>query len=474
MTKPAVLRFGVALLFGACDMNSNPRIPDFDTGAAEPQVADRLEALREVVAAHPDSAPAWGLLALSLQTHGYPEAAIESYAAARLRRPGTFAYLYFPAVILADRGNEAASQLFEEARALRPDYLPLRLREAAWELDLGRPDQTIALINDSVSISAAPARTRLILARAALAQGDLDLTRSLLDAAILAAPHYGDLHALLAEVYRRSGQFELAELARHRARTFTDQPRLDDLVFATQYEEGISSRWHILRGQAYIAAGSAEDARSAFQQAVVLKPTYANGWYQLGVSLQALGRFEDATESYRQALELRPEFSNASIKLAMSLFRSGEFDAGVDAARKAIQNDSTVAQAFLYLGMFEQALGRPGRAREVYSLGLARMPFDVRIGIRLSWILATSRESSLRDGRRAVVLSETVNEIEGYDQPASLDALAAAYAEYGAYDRAVLAGGRAHELALQHADTILAAGIAQRTSLYRRGAAYRE
>lgn len=463
-----------ALALGACKVGTSPGIPDFDTGAAEPQVAERLRALREVVAVHPDSGPAWGLLALSLQAHDYPEAAVESYAAARSRRPGTFVYLYLPAILLADRGHQDASQLFEQARTLRPDYVPLRLREAAWELDLGRPDRALELLEDSMVLAIFPARARLVMARAFLAQNELDRARALLKVALQAAPRYPELHALSAQVYRRSGHADQAELAEQRARTFKEEPALADPVLAILYAEGISSGWYILRGQAYLIAGRPDDARFAFEQAVAARPTDAHSWNQLGTALQALGRFEEAVESHRRALELRPEFANAAINLAMSLFRNGEFEAGVDAARLAIENDSTAAQAYLYLGMFEHALGRPGRARKVYALGLARTPFDVRIGIRLSWILATSRQSSFRDGRRAVVLSETVNEIEGYDQPASLDALAAAYAEYGAYDRAVLAAGRARELAVQHADTILAAAIAQRTSLYRRGAAYRE
>lgn len=474
MTRRAAICVLATLAWSACNSGLSPKIPEFDTGAAEPQVAERLRALRAVVVAHPDSGPAWGLLALSLQAHGYPEAAAQSYAAARFRRPGTFAYLYLPAMMLADRGDQDAGPLFEKARALRPDYVPLRLRESAWELDLGRPDRVLELLEDSVVLATAPAHARLVMARAVLAGGDLDRARALVEAAVQAAPRYGELHALAAEVYRRSGQTELAELAEHRARTFKEEPRLEDPVLASLYTEGISSRWHILRGQAYLVAGRPDDARLAFEQAVAARPTDAHGWNQLGTALQALGRSEEAAESHRRALELRPEFAEATTNLAMSLFSSGEFEAGFDAASLAIENDSTAARAYLYLGMFEQALGRPGRAREVYALGLSRTPFDVQIGIRLSWILATSRESSFRDGRRAVVLSETVNEIEGYDQPASLDALAAAYAEFGAYDRAVRAAGRARELAVQRADTILAAAIGQRTGLYRRGAAYRE
>jgi hypothetical protein len=124
--------------------------------------------------------------------------------------------------------------------------------------------------------------------------------------------------------------------------------------------------------------------------------------------------------------------------------------------------------------MFEHALGRADAARAAYSAGLARAQFDPRIAIRLAWIMATDRSASLRDGRRAVVLAETVNQIEGYLDPASLDVLAAAYAEYGAFENAVAASRRAATLAAERGDASFAGSLSQRTALYGRGQPYRE
>jgi len=473
MTRTTVCLL-VGLALGACDLNSPLQIPEFDTTAAEPQVAERLAALREQVVAHPDSAPAWGLFALSLQAHGFPDAAVESYAAARSLRPGTFAYLYLPATLLADQGSPDADRLFEQARVVRPNYVPLRLRLASWELDLGRPDRAIALIGDSLVISASPARARLILARAALARGELDRARTLLDVVIQTAPRYAQAYALSAEVYRRSGEVERADLDEQRSRVFKQEPRLEDPVLATLFGEGISSRWHLLRGQGYLVAGQADDARAAFELAVAARPDYANGWNQLGLAMNAMGRFDEASSAYQRAIDLRPQFANAFTNLAMSLFSNGEFEAGVNAATQAIQNDSTAAQAYLYLGVFEQALGRTDKARDIFSTGLSMAPFDASMGIRLSWLLATSPSSSSRDGPRAVELAETVNQIEGFSQAVSLDALAAAYAETGAFDQAMAAATRASRIALQQADTALAAGMQQRARLYSQGRPYRQ
>jgi TPR repeat protein len=55
----------------------------------------------------------------------------------------------------------------------------------------------------------------------------------------------------------------------------------------------------------------------------------------------------------------------------------------------------------------------------------------------LAWILATSRNSAVRDGSNAVVLAEKATAARHYKNPATLDTLAAAYAEAGQFEKAV-------------------------------------
>jgi tetratricopeptide (TPR) repeat protein len=374
---------------------------------------------------------------------------------------------------MADHGDPGAGALFSSARSLRPDYIPLLLREATWEVDQGRPEAALQLLNES-TVATAPVQARLILARASMAGDDLERARSLLEEAIALSPDYGQLHAQLAEVFRRMGRMQDAETAALRGETLRGGPTLEDPVLATLYGEGVSSRWHILRGQSYQAAGQAEAARESFQSAVDARPDDAHGWNQLGVALQALGRFEEASEAHRRALAIRPGFADAGVNLGSSLFLGGDRRAGLEAAVLAVEMDSTHPQAYLNVGMFQHAMGRSDQASAAYLAGLARAPFDPRIAIRLSWLLATDRAGGLRDGRRSVVLAEAVNEMEAYQSAASLDVLAAAYAEYGAFDRAIATARQAVLIASEDGDEDMAGAVASRMDLYLAGRPYRE
>ena len=92
----------------------------------------------------------------------------------------------------------------------------------------------------------------------------------------------------------------------------------------------------------------------------------------------------------------------------------------------------------------------------------------------LSWINATHENKKYRDGAKAIELAQKLSKITQYDQPLALDALAAAYAEAGNFDEAVLTAEKALELALIYGPQELALGLKKRLQLYQAGRPYRQ
>ena len=64
--------------------------------------------------------------------------------------------------------------------------------------------------------------------------------------------------------------------------------------------------------------------------------------------------------------------------------------------------------------------------------------------------------------------------LTGYRQPLALDALAAAYAEYGNFDKAAETARKALELALQLGPEEHINGLKKRLKLYQSGQPYRQ
>lgn len=90
----------------------------------------------------------------------------------------------------------------------------------------------------------------------------------------------------------------------------------------------------------------------------------------------------------------------------------------------------------------------------------------------LAWLLATSPRDTLRDGVRAVQLSEPIAIL--YDDWGYLDTLAAAWAERGDFDAAVRTQQRAVRLAQGDADDATLHQMEERLSLFQQLKPYRE
>jgi tetratricopeptide (TPR) repeat protein len=92
----------------------------------------------------------------------------------------------------------------------------------------------------------------------------------------------------------------------------------------------------------------------------------------------------------------------------------------------------------------------------------------------LSWIYATNDNEKYRNGKKAVKLAEKLCRLQNYNHPLSLDALAAAYAETGRFDKAVTRAQQGLNMALAHGLEELTRDLTKRLQLYQAGIQYRQ
>ena len=158
------------------------------------------------------------------------------------------------------------------------------------------------------------------------------------------------------------------------------------------------------------------------------------------------------------------DFAHASI--ADLLLRKGRIDESIDHSREALRirpNNSdahnNLALALLYRGDANEALAHWKKSLEI-------QPDNLNAQCNLAWILATSPDSSLRDGAKAVDLAENVARRAGHPNPIVLRTLAAAYAETGRFPEAISAAQDALELAKSQRNSGLAADLRSNIANY--------
>jgi tetratricopeptide (TPR) repeat protein len=158
-----------------------------------------------------------------------------------------------------------------------------------------------------------------------------------------------------------------------------------------------------------------------FQHAVDVTPENAFAHYPLGMGLEENSRLRQAAIQYRVAIAEDPGYKLEYFKLeyfhlGCVLARLGQYREGFKDLETALQYDPNGADSMN---------------------GLARL-------------LATCPEADLRDGTRALKLSQQACELTYYQKANYVGTLAAAYAETGQYDEAIVMAEKAVALARKH------------------------
>jgi tetratricopeptide (TPR) repeat protein len=227
-------------------------------------------------------------------------------------------------------------------------------------------------------------------------------------------------------------------------------------------------------GYALDRHGKYDEAITNYSKALQINPDYKEAHNNLGDTLARQGNFIDAIYHYNQALRIDPHYVGSHNNLGNVLARQGNFKDAVYHYKQALKGNSKYAGAYYNLGKIFTNQGKIEDAILNYQKALQFSPNMTQALYNLSWISATYKDEKFRNGEEAVRLAEKLCKITQYNQPLALDALAAAYAETGRFDEAVLTAKKALKLALMYGPQELVLGLKKRLQLYQAGLTYRQ
>ena len=118
--------------------------------------------------------------------------------------------------------------------------------------------------------------------------------------------------------------------------------------------------------------------------------------------------------------------------------------------------------------------GRELEAVGEFNRALQIAPDNVSAMNSLAWLLATASDATVRDGVRAVQLAERADEATLHADPVILHSLAAAYAEAGRFEDALVSARRGMNLANQNGKTAVYDAFKDELPLYELGLPYHQ
>ncbi len=235
------------------------------------------------------------------------------------------------------------------------------------------------------------------------------------------APRTGVAHANLARLWNADGEYELAR--RHASSALEILPG--------------NRTAHVALGRAELELGNLEAAEKHLLIALEIKPDSAQLWARLAITHTKQGRAREAEACWQEAIALDPDGAHWRFLFAGLVAGQGRYEEALNGFAETIRIDPDYVEAYYRSGVLKAELGDFAGAIALWEEGLRRTPMDSALLAKLAWVLATSPVDTLRNGQRAVTLATRAIAISPGRNLRAREALAAALARVGKFDRAV-------------------------------------
>jgi tetratricopeptide (TPR) repeat protein len=403
---------------------------------------------------------AYGEFAMLLHAAEFYNDADPAYRNAQTLMPSDPRWPYYLAHVRRSIGDSAQTiTLLTRVLELRPGDVP--------------PLFTRALAAAPMTLAA-----KVGLAQIAIGRKEFARAVTLLEEGFQILPTADSLHSLMATAYRGLGntakadehlkrwrntdvlvqdplreELDLAlesglsyELRGVRVMTDGDYPAAADFfrrgIALTQGTTQLGRSLRHKLGTALYLQGRVPEAVAQFEEVVRLAPPQgqdeptAKAYYSLGVLQASEGRTPEAIGSLTRAVQYSPSYLEAQMALGDALRAAGRVEASLEPYRAAVEANPRAGEARFGYAMALIRLQRWREARATHEESTRVLPDRIDLSHALARVLAAAPDAAVRDGRRALALTEAL--MQTTRTPDVGETLAMAHAELGRFEEAAM------------------------------------
>jgi tetratricopeptide (TPR) repeat protein len=350
--------------------------------------------------------------------------------------------------------RDEARKLLEELIDKAESFTALPPAEQAAALALRgalQSDVEKALADFARAIELAPDNTQYQLARAKFRVTHDDAEQALADVKKIVEERPDDLAAivLMSQIQRELKKFDdaletlakAAELAPHSP--IPPQYRGEIYQELDQHDKAIEEFSRVLelqpgldialirRSQAYLYNGDADKALADIDLVLKDNPAMALAHGLRAQALAASDRVPEAITEMRLLAEELPGQVDVQMQLALYYQLNRQTRDAIETYTKVLELEGDNFLALRSRGDAYLGIGEHAAAVADFERALKLDPEEPSLLNNFAWVLATSPDDKVRDGKRAIELATKACELTEYKRPHIISTLAAAFAEAG-------------------------------------------